>query len=316
MTITVRAPAKINLHLRILGRRPDGFHEVRTLLQSVHLHDTLTFRRRPGPLTVRSRSRAAPADRANLVWKAASALWTASGRKGDPAGAAVTIAKRIPPAAGLAGGSSDAAGALRGLCAAWGISARAGWLRAVAAGVGSDVPYLLEGGTVLARGRGERLRRVRDVAPLWVVLAHPPFGVSTAAAYRWFDEAGRPEAERAAAALPRGWRSRLHVLSNDLEAVVVQRHPEAGRMVESLRRTAPLRVAMTGSGSAVYGLYGTLAAARAARTAARRRGWRTVLTRTTGRAEFARMTAARAPAAAGGEEPDRPVSVRAGPPAS
>ena len=186
----------------------------------------------------------------------------------------------------------------------------------VAAGVGSDVPYLLEGGTVLARGRGERLRRVRDVAPLWVVLAHPPFGVATAAAYRWFDEAGRPQAERAAAALPRGWRSRLHVLSNDLEAVVVQRHPEAGRMVESLRRTAPLRAAMTGSGSAVYGLYGTLAAARAARTAARRRGWRTVLTRTTGRAEFARMTAAAAPAAAGGAEPERPVSVRAGPPAS
>lgn len=302
MTITVRAPAKINLHLRILGRRPDGFHEVCTLLQSVRLHDTLTFRRRPGPLTIRSRSRATPADRANLVWKAASALWTASGRKGDPTGVAVTIGKRIPPAAGLGGGSSDAAGALRGLCAAWGLPARRGWLRAVAAEVGSDVPYLLEGGTVLARGRGERLRRVRDVGPLWVVLAHPPFGVATAEAYRWFDEAGRPAAGRASAPLPRGWRRRLRDLSNDLEAVVVQRHPEAGRMVESLRRTTSLRAAMTGSGSAVYGLYDTLAAARAARLAARRRGWRTVLTRTTGRAEFARMTAAtppsRAPAAA------------------
>ena len=292
MTCTVRAPAKINLHLRILGRRPDGFHEVCTLLQSVDLHDTLAIRGRPGPLTVRSRSSGMPRDRANLVWAAASALWTASGRAGDPAGAAVTIAKRIPAAAGLGGGSSDAAGALRGLCAVWGIAASESWLRAVAARVGSDVPYFLTGGTALARGRGERIRRVPDVEPLWVVLGCPPFGVSTADAYRWYDAAAGPGAAGAVAALPRGWRRGLQGLANDLEPVVVARHPQVGAMIERLGRRGALRAAMTGSGSAVYGLYPTAAAAHAARRAARGQGWRVVLTRTTGRAEFGRMTAA------------------------
>ncbi len=293
MTGTVRAPAKINLHLRILGRRPDRFHEVCTLLQSVDLHDTLAFRRRPGPLTVRSRSSGMPRDRANLVWAAASALWTASGRPGEPAGAAVTVTKRIPAAAGLGGGSSDAAGALRGLCAVWGIAASDGWLRAVASRVGSDVPYFLRGGAALARGRGERIRGLPDIEPLWVVLGCPSFGVSTADAYRWFDAPSGPERTGEAAALPRGWRRGLRGLGNDLEAVVAERHPEVGGMIERLRRTGALRAGMTGSGSTVYGLYPTPAAARTARLAARRRGWRTVLTRTTGRAEFARTTAVR-----------------------
>ena len=291
MTCTVRAPAKINLHLRILGRRPDRFHEVCTLLQSVELHDTLAIRRRPGPLTVRSRSSGVPRDRANLVWAAAGALWTASGRAGDPAGAAVTIAKRIPAAAGLGGGSSDAAAALRGLCAVWGIAAGDGWLRAVASRVGSDVPYFLTGGAALARGRGERIRGVRDVEPLWVVLGWPRFGVSTAEAYRWFDAAAGPDGAAAAATLPRGWRHGLRGLANDLEPVVVGRHPELGSVIERLRRTGALRAAMTGSGSAVYGLYPAPAAAHAARRAARRRGWRWVVTRTTTRAECGRMTA-------------------------
>ena len=291
MTCTVCAPAKINLHLRILGRRPDRFHEVCTLLQSVGLHDTLAFRRRPGPLTVRSRSSGIPQDRANLVWAAASALWTASGRAGDPTGAAVTITKRIPAAAGLAGGSSDAAGALRGLCAVWGIAASDGWLRGVASRVGSDVPYFLAGGTALVRGRGERIHGLPDVEPLWVVLSCPPFGVSTADAYRWFDVAAGPGGTGPAATLPRGWRRGLRGLVNDLEPVVVERHPEVGRMVERLRRTGALRAAMTGSGSAVYGLYSASAAAHAARLAARRRGWRAVVTRTMARAEFGRMTA-------------------------
>ena len=293
MTCTVRAPAKINLHLRILGRRPDRFHEVCTLLQSVDLHDTLAFRRRPGPLTVRSRSSGVPRDRANLVWAAASALWTASGRPGVPTGAAVTITKRIPMAAGLGGGSSDAAAALRGLCAIWGIAAGDGWLRAVASRVGSDVPYFLTGGAALARGRGECIRGVPDVEALWVVLGWPPFGVSTADAYRWFDAAAGAAGASGGdpAALPRGWRCGLRGLANDLEPVVVGRHPELGDMLERLRRTGALRAAMTGSGAAVYGLYLTPAAAHAARRAARRPGWRAAVARTTTRAEFGRMTA-------------------------
>lgn len=291
MTFTVLAPAKINLHLRILGRRPDGFHDVCTVLQSIHLHDTVRLHRRPGPLAVRSRSRAVPDGRDNLVWRAASVLWTAIGRRGAPEGVAVTITKRIPVAAGLGGGSSDAASALRGLCAVWEIAARDGWLRGVAARIGSDAPYCLVGGAAAARGRGERVRRVGEPEPLWVVLAQPSCGVSAADAYRWFDEAAsRRRRRRPSAALPRGWRS-LRGLSNDLEPAVVERLPEAGRMIERLRRTGALRAAMTGSGSAVYGLYRRPGEARAARLAVRRAGWRTLVSRTIGRAEFARMTA-------------------------
>ena len=293
MTISVRAPAKINLHLRILGLRPDGFHEISTLLQSIHLHDTLTIRRRPGPLAVRCRNPQVPAGRANLVWTAASVLWEALGRRGAPAGAAVTIRKRIPAAAGLAGGSSDAAAALRGLCAVWDVPASARWLRALASEIGSDVPYFLDGGAALARGRGERIRRVPDVEPLWVVLARPSFGVATADAYRWFDREPSPRcAARRPAGLPPRWRHTWRGLENDLQPVVARRHPEVAVMVERLGRAVALAAAMTGSGSVVYGLYRQQSAAAAARLAVRRRGWRTTVTRTIGRAEFARMVAA------------------------
>ena len=153
--LQVRAPAKINLDLRVLRRRPDGFHEVSTILQSVALHDTLSITARRGPLTVRSAA-AVPRDRDNLVWTAAAALWRALGRSGDPAGAAVVVRKRIPSAAGLGGASSDAASALRGLRSWWAPSVSRRLLEDVAARVGSDVPFFLRGGTVRAAGRGER----------------------------------------------------------------------------------------------------------------------------------------------------------------
>lgn len=296
MTLTVRAPAKINLHLRILGMRHDGFHEVQTLLQSIDLHDALAIRCRPGPLTVACRAAEVPTGRANLVWTAAGALWEALGRRGEPAGAAIMIRKHIPPAAGLAGGSSDAAAALRGLCAAWQAPARTSWLRAVASEIGSDVPYFLTGGAALAGGRGERIRSVPDVEPLWVVLARPAFGVATADAYNWFDaERARPGASRPATGMPAGmparWRQTWRGLVNDLEPAVARRHPDIAVMVERLQRTGALLAAMTGSGSVVFGLYRQRPAAEAARRAVRRRGWRTMLTRTIGRAEFARLTA-------------------------
>lgn len=292
MTITLRAPAKINLHLRILGLRQDGFHEVQTLLQSIDLHDTLAIRRRPGPLTVACRGADVPAGRANLVWSAACALWRELGRHGEPEGAAVTIRKRIPPAAGLAGGSSDAATALRGLCAAWRVQPGARRLRAAAAAIGSDVPYFLAGGAALAGGRGERIRRVPDIEPLWVVLARPAFGVATADAYRWFDADGaRPGPSPRSAGLPAGWRQAWRGLANDLEPAVTRRHPDIAAMVQRLQRNGALLAAMTGSGSVVYGLYRGRPAAEAARRAVRSPGWRTTLTRTIGRSEYARLTA-------------------------
>ena len=283
MTITIRAPAKLNLDLRIVARRSDGYHDLRTLFQSIELHDTLRLTARPGPLTVRSRSLDLPRDRANLVWKAAEMLWGDLGRPGPPSGVSVSIAKAIPMAGGLGGGSSDAASALRGLCALWQAPTGEARLRKLAALVGSDVPYFLTGGLALGVGRGVRLRRLPDLERYWVVLAVPQFGVSSAEAYRWFD---RDSARSGTAPLPRGWRGRLEVLHNDLERSVSDRYPDVRQMVERLRGSGAAHAAMTGSGSTVYGLYPARSAAAAGRRAVRKTGWRTLLTRMVGRSEF------------------------------
>ena len=288
MTITIHAPAKINLDLRIVGQRADGYHALRTLFQSIELHDTLRLSARPGPLTVRSRSLTLPRDGANLVWKAAEILWRDLGRPGPPSGVSVSITKAIPMAGGLGGGSSDAASALRGLCALWGVPARKTRLSDLAARVGSDVPYFLTGGLVLGVGRGESLRSLPDLWRYWVVLAMPQFGVSSADAYRWFD--GDTVASTTAP-LPRGWRGRLDSLHNDLERPVADRYPDIGQMAERLRESGAAHAAMTGSGSTVYGVYRRRAGAVAGRRAVRTPGWRTLLTRMVGRSEFRRLVA-------------------------
>ena len=287
--VTVRAPAKINLDLRVRGRRPDGHHELRTLFQSLELHDTISLRSRPGPFTVRSRSHGVPEDQANLIWTAAETLWRAARFDGPPGGVAVTLRKVVPTAAGLGGGSSDAAAAIRGLVALWRLNWPVGRLRRIAASVGADVPYFFQGGTAIGLGRGDLIRPVApELGRCWVVLAMPRFGVTTADAYRWHDRhpgaTDRPE--------PRGrdWSARLAACGNDLEPAVTRRHPELGVMVERLRHAGAHASAMTGSGSAVFGLFRRRDHARRARTAVRRSGWRTLLTCTTTHSEFARLT--------------------------
>ena len=202
--VRVRALAKINLHLEVLGLRGDGYHDVRTILQSVALADTLILTPRRGPFTVRSRAQSMPRDRENLIWRAAAALWRGLGRNGDPSGVAVTIRKVVPAGAGLGGASSDAASALRALRRIWAPDAPDRLLRDVAAEVGSDVPFFLRGGTVVATGRGERTRRLAPVDPCEVVIGVPGFEVSTAAAYRWWDEDAGVGAGRRSAGLEGG----------------------------------------------------------------------------------------------------------------
>ena len=159
LRLRVAAPAKINLHLEVLRLRDDGYHEVRTILQSVALADTLTVTVRPGPFTVRSRTASMPRDGDNLVWRAAARFWRALGRDGDPSGVAVAVRKVVPAGAGLGGASSDAASALRALREIWAPGEPDALLHDVAAAIGSDAPFFLEGGTVVATGRGERMER-------------------------------------------------------------------------------------------------------------------------------------------------------------
>jgi 4-diphosphocytidyl-2-C-methyl-D-erythritol kinase len=244
----VRAFAKINLSLQVIGTRPDGYHELRTVFQSIALHDTITVRRRPGPFQLTCDDPACPSDRTNLVWRAAEQVWRASGRRGRPRGISVHIVKRIPMQAGLGGGSSDAAAALRLFGAMWRVPSSE--LRTIGAGLGADVPFFFEGGTVLGLDRGDALFPLRDRPAAAVVLVVPGFGVSTTDAFGWFDQRGRPRRFRGAA--------------NDLEPVVRARHPLIGRLVDALRRSGADEAGMSGSGSAVFGLFSNRRAAERA----------------------------------------------------
>lgn len=291
LRLTVRAHAKVNLDLRILGTRADGYHELRTVFQSIELHDTLVCAERPGPFALKSRSTAIPLDHTNLVWIAAASLWKALGRAGEPTDTAVTIEKAIPLEGGLGGGSTDAAAALLAFARLWG-GAPLTLLREIATGIGADVPFFLSGGTALGLGRGEEIYPLVDLPPHWIVIVQPAYGVSTAEAYTWYDEdrvAGLKE-QRELQVLPVPWPSRAAQMINDLEPPVVRRHPEITDIKARLKDGGAVASAMSGSGSAVFGLFRTRpAAARLLRPLAKG-GARTLLTRTLTRAEHERRS--------------------------
>ena len=314
--LKVRAPAKINLSLEIVGMRGDGYHELRTIFQSIALHDTLTIRGRRGPFALQCDDPACPADPTNLVWRAAQCVWAAAGRRGALRDVEIQLTKRIPLQAGLGGGSSDAAAALRALGSIWRLGR--GALGEMAASLGADVPYFLEGGTALGLDRGDRLYALADHPAAWVVLVLPGFGVSTVEAYQWWDEqndpGGRPTdagrtdvprpavgrtlsspASRSGPASPRP----SFAVRNDLQAPVAARHRQIADIAAALQRAGASHAAMSGSGSAVFGLFGSRTAAEGAARALSRPGVagraaappRVVLTRIVNRAAYQRLAA-------------------------
>jgi len=179
--ISINAYAKINLSLEILGKRPDGYHEVVTVMQTVSLHDTLTLEAAP-EISLEC-DRPDLGDESNLAIKAARLLRE---RASHPGGALIRLEKRIPVAAGLGGGSSDAAAALKGLNTLWGLRLSEDELRAIGAELGSDVPFFIHGGTAMAQGRGERIRPLPPISLEWFVILCPKIELpnKTAALYR------------------------------------------------------------------------------------------------------------------------------------
>ena len=289
LKLTTRAHGKVNLDLRVLGTRPDGFHELRTVFQAIELHDTLTSVERPGPFAVKCRMPGVPLDESNLVWRAAAGLWKALGRAGEPRDAVVTIDKTIPMQAGLGGGSADAAAALVALARLWG-GAPVTLLREVGSAIGADVAFFLSGGTALGLGLGEEIYPLVDLPPHWIVIVRPPFGVSTAEAYAWYDDdrtAGLKET-RELQILPVPWPTRAAQMINDLEPPVVRRHPEITTLKASLREAGAVASAMSGSGSAVFGLFRSRAAAARSVRPLSKGGNKALLTRTLTRAEYER----------------------------
>jgi 4-diphosphocytidyl-2-C-methyl-D-erythritol kinase len=285
--VVARAHAKVNLDLRVLGTRPDGYHELRTVFQTIELHDTLTAQQKSGPFALKCRIAGVPLDEKNLVWRSAAALWKAIGRPGDPSDTIITIEKHIPLEAGLGGGSADAAAALHVLARLWG-GAPLSLLRDVASGIGSDVPFFLSGGTALGLGRGEEIYPLVDLPRHWIVVVRPPFGVSTAEAYAWYDEdraAGVREPRSELQILPVPWPTRAAQMINDLEPPVMRRHPEIGAFKVALREAGAVAAAMSGSGSAVFGLFRTRPAAARAIRPLSRMGAAVLLSHTLSRSE-------------------------------
>jgi 4-diphosphocytidyl-2-C-methyl-D-erythritol kinase len=292
VAVSVRAHAKINLDLRVLGTRPDGFHELRTVFQAISLHDVITCVPREGPFAIECATAGVPLDESNLIWRAAAALWRALRCRGALHGMAVRLEKRIPLQAGLGGGSADAAGALAALAHAWRVPLRPAQMADVAATLGADVPFFLTGGTALGLGRGDEVYPLADMPRHWIVLLVPGFGVSTTEAYGWWDaerELARGPIVREPQHVPGPWPSRSAQLINDFEIPIARHHPEIDQMKAALRRAGAVAAAMSGSGSAVFGLFQHRRDAAAAVAGLSGSGWRVLLTESVGRAEYARL---------------------------
>jgi len=273
----VAAPAKLNLALLVGPVRPDGFHEIASLMLPVTLADLVTVERTPGAGLDVVCDVAPGAD--NLAARLVRELEERLDRSFE---VRVTIEKRVPPGGGLGGGSSDAAATLLALERLFSLDLSLRVRYEVAAAVGSDVPFFLWPGPQLAMGRGQVLKPV-ELPALHLVIAIPDLGLSTAAVYRWRDEDAEASVKDfvpRVRELSRAVQSAATLadvaalVANDLEPSVVAREPKVGELVDRLRTAGALAAAMTGSGAAVFGVFAGEAAALAARRAlAPARAW-------------------------------------------
>lgn len=276
----VKARAKINWTLDILGRREDGYHLMDMLMQPVTLCDDLELQA-GAEITLRiTGSGIIPADRRNLAWRAAEALQAATGYAG---GAAIHVHKRIPSGAGLGGGSADAAGVLWGLNRLWGTGLTLAELERIGLNLGADVPFCLRGGLARVGGIGEEVRSLPG-APAWpLVIVQPCRGLSTRtvfAAYHAAECVQRPDTDGAEHALLSGNLPALPpCLGNALEGVSLARRPAIGEAIDALLSLGAAGARMSGSGSAVFGVFADDEAARCATNELKARWKRTYLCR-------------------------------------
>ncbi|HYG08652.1 MAG TPA: 4-(cytidine 5'-diphospho)-2-C-methyl-D-erythritol kinase [Pyrinomonadaceae bacterium] len=255
---TLPSFAKINLTLRVHGRRADGYHEIETVFQTVTLHDRLTFEAQDDArLELVCDAPGVPCDESNLVHRAGIALRE---RYGAGRGARVSLEKRIPAGGGLGGGSSNAAVALVGLARLWKIEADRHALAEIGVSLGADVPFFLTGGTALGTGRGTDIHALADVPPKQLLLITPRVRVSTAEAYKSLNAHALTKAvspvnltvSRAQAEIS----GSLHAaLSNDFEPVVYRLYPEIERARDALMAAGASGALLSGSGASVFGLF-------------------------------------------------------------
>ncbi|HEY7355854.1 MAG TPA: 4-(cytidine 5'-diphospho)-2-C-methyl-D-erythritol kinase [Ktedonobacterales bacterium] len=256
--VFARASAKINLTLDVLGRRPDGYHELASVMQTVSLADTLAFQALADGETAFFCDVPALNDPENLVCQAVQALREATG---CARGVQIELQKQTPTQGGLGGGSSDAATVLLALNAWWSLGLSQERLLELAARLGSDVPFFVLGGTALVEGRGERVTPLPDLPGLWVVLLKPPVAVSTPAAFRALtpdDYTGGQATARLASALRAGSLPAFDGLVNALEARVCQEYPAAAEARAALIAAGAQIARMSGSGPTLFALFRSL----------------------------------------------------------
>ena len=230
--------AKINWTLKILGRRPDGYHDLETVFQTISLHDTLTFERAQS-LSLTCDDPSIPADDSNLISRAARALGVN--------GVRIHVEKRIPAGGGLGGGSSNAATTLRVLDEMFAVGTPTERMHEIALSLGSDVPFFLVGGTAYATGRGEVITPLPATRPVQLLLVLPDVRVSTAEAFGMIKSFSAPAGQDVL--------SRPEVMTNDFEAPIFAKHPQLQLYKARLLASGAFWASMTGSGSTIVGAY-------------------------------------------------------------
>lgn len=282
--------AKINLSLRVLGKREDGYHELDTIFQTVSLHDTITISATENSeIAFSCDDRSLPTDSHNLVVRAATALRE---RVNPKKGARIRLEKRVPTHAGLGGGSANAAATLIGLARLWELTTIRQELGELAARLGADVPFFLYGGRARGTGIGDRLEPLEDAAETFLLIVKPNANVSTADAYKALKKPAltSPNSETI---LSRSEAkeffdsSSFAALQNDFEAIVFALEPEIGRAKAALLKAGAGSSLLAGSGSAVFGIFDSEDAQRRAIQAIElETGWRVFPCKTVGREQY------------------------------
>ena len=257
MKITRKAYAKINLGLDVIGKRDDGYHLVKMIMQNVDIYDTLTFEENAsGEITLKADSETVPTDGSNLICKVANQLKEEFGVK---AGADITLEKRIPVAAGMAGGSTDGAAAYLALNELWGLGLSKEELCMRAVKLGADIPYCIIGGTALSEGIGEELTTIKAEPDFYLVVAKPAIAVSTGWVYTELDSheiAKHPDIDGIRVAIETGdIRGMCDKIHNVLEPVTTGKYSVIRDIEKLLEENGAVRAFMTGSGPTVFAVY-------------------------------------------------------------
>ncbi len=254
--ISLKAHAKINLSLDVLSRRADGYHTLQMIMQTIQLHDTITIEKIPSGVEILCEAPYVPNNSSNIAYKAAEAMLL---KYNIQAGVKIEVSKEIPVAAGLAGGSTDAAAVLKGMNILFDLGIDQDELMRLGKTIGADVPYCIMGGTALAEGIGEILTELPAPGNIPLILVKPRIGVSTAWVYKSLDlkkVTERPDTKLLMSAIRAGDISTLALnMKNVLESVTCKRYSVIENIKKDLRRHGALGSMMSGSGPTVFGIF-------------------------------------------------------------